>query len=104
MPTRGSPGAVELRLGLARDVVDERLDVAGLVVGAVDLDRAAGVAEAARVPGQHVVAGRAQRADADAPSVGSVALFGVGVAPGSSSRARRAPSAPSPAAAAAGKK
>ena len=61
MPTRGSPGVVELRLGLLGQPVDQRLDVAALELGRVDLDRAAGVAEAARVPGEHVEAGAAQR-------------------------------------------
>ena len=65
MPTRGSPACVELRLGLLGEPVDQRADVAALGVGRVDRDRAAGVAEPARVPGQHVEAGLAQRADAD---------------------------------------
>ena len=49
-------GRVEPRLGLLGHVVEQRLDVAPLVVPVVDLHGAAGLAEAASVPGQHVVA------------------------------------------------
>ena len=58
-------GPVELGLGLRREPVDQRHHVARLLVGRVDGDRAARVAEPARVPRQHVEAGLAQRADAD---------------------------------------
>ena len=65
MPTRGSPAASSCASGCWREPVDQRRHVARLRVGRVDGDRAAGVAEPARVPRQHVEAGLAQRADAD---------------------------------------
>ena len=68
-------GLVELGLGLRREPVDQGRYVTRLVVGGVDLHRAARLAEAARVPGQHVVAGLAQRTDAHAAEQ----LLGAGV-------------------------
>ena len=58
-------GAVELRLRLLGHEVEQRLDVAALVALPVDGHGAAGLAEPARVPGEHVEAGLAQRGGAD---------------------------------------
>ena len=54
-------GPVELGLGLPGQPVDQRGGVAGLVVRRVHLHRSAREPESARVPGEHVVAGAAQR-------------------------------------------
>ena len=80
-------GLVELGLGLGGHEVDELLHVAALGVRAVDGGRAARGAEAARIPGQDVVAGGPQRPDADGarPGVGGAVL--VGGAPGAPARA-----------------
>ena len=64
MPDARVAGAVELCLGLAGDVVDQRLHVAPLVLGRVDLHGAARLAEPARVPGEDVVAGAPEHAHA----------------------------------------
>ena len=56
---------VEPRLGLLREPVEQRRDVAALVALVVDGDGPAGLAESARVPGQDVEAGVAQRPGAD---------------------------------------
>jgi hypothetical protein len=58
-------GSVELLLGLGGEPVQQRGHVAALEVLGVDLDRAARLAEAARVPRQHVEARAAQRPEAD---------------------------------------
>ncbi len=56
---------VELHAALGGHPVEELLHVLALVVGAVGLDRAAGLAEAPRVPGEHVVPGLLQRGDVE---------------------------------------
>src|SRR5207248_9734742 len=57
--------AVELHAWLLRDPVDKSRDVATLEVGAVGLDGPARVPEAPWVPGEHVVTGRVERANAE---------------------------------------
>ncbi len=59
-------GLVQLRLRLLREPVDQRRRVARLVVRRVDLHLPTGLPEPARVPGQHVVAGAAERTEAHA--------------------------------------
>ena len=64
-PDPGIARRVELDAGPGGHPVDQGADVARLVVGAVDLGLAAGLAEAAGIPGEDVVPGRPEGLDRD---------------------------------------
>ena len=91
----GIASGVELLLGLRGEPVQQRGHVAALEVLGVDLDRAARLAEAARVPRQHVEARAAQRPEpdlADGRQRGAVLVLVAHRAPAVASRGWSAPS------------